>query len=380
MMPTGRSSSRGRPAALLVLLLMTLAAACGGAAETAKSPAAVSDPLAAEIEQAAAFLQSDAAAQGPWAQSREGSLRELGRAQDALRAGRRTLAMFRFSTVKANLATAAYLSEHATGKDMAAFEAEWKRMGGALKGDLGALSPAALDGVHPAAVRAVGETALPQIRGYYEASLDYGRSTAPAEGLYYLASAQAQRDLARFARTLSAPASRREPPLRSIAQELDALESEMLAAYRPPASIEKHPQFIAASSALKEARELDAAGLCYGALLRYLQAAVRFAPLRQDQPALSGDALARRLGEFEKRLAVGDVDHSLGQLFAEIARSDIDGTPADTAGTPSAVAPIAAGIAADVLPRYFAAIEPARPAPARPAPKVTVTLVRWPFT
>jgi hypothetical protein len=37
-------------------------------------------------------------------------------------------------------------------------------------------------------------------------------------------------------------------------------------------------------------------------------------------------------------------------------------------------------LVADVLPRYFAALEPARPAPSRPAPKVTVTLVRWPYT
>lgn len=360
---------------------MTLAAACGGAAETAPSPAAASDPLAAEIDRAAAFLQSDAAGQGLGAQLKEGSLRELGRAQEALRAGRRTLAMFRFSAVKANIATVLYLNEHPV-KDMAAFEAEWKRMGGALGDGLGAaaLMPAAFDGVRPAAVRAVGEAALPQVRGYYDASLEFGRSTGPAEGGFYLASAQAQQDVARFARALSGPTSRREPRLRSIALELDALESEILAAYRPPASIEKHPQFIAASSALKEARELDAAGLRHGALLRYLQAAVRFAPLRPLRPEppalapLDNETLAKRLREHEARLAGGDVDHSLGQLFLEIAQADVDGA---AAGTPPT---IAAGIAADVLPRYFAALEPARPAPARPAPKVTVTLVRWPFT
>jgi hypothetical protein len=374
MMRAARSSSRGASSALLAILLMTLAAACGGAAQTKPAPATASDPLAAEIERAAAFLQSDAASQGPWAQVKEGSLRELGRAQDALRAGRRTLAMFRFSAVKANLATAAYLSEHPAGKDMAGFETEWKRMGGVLQADLGKLSPAALDGVRPAAVRAVGETALPQIRGYYEASLDYGRSTAPAEGFYYLGSAQAQREVAQFARALSTTTAGRAPALRSLVQELDALESEMLAAYRPPASIEKHPQFIAASSALKEARELDAAGLRYGALLRYLQAAVRFAPLRPEPPALAGDALAGRLRDYETRLAAGGVDHSLGRLFLEIAQADIDAT---AAGATPANAP---GIVTDVLPRYFAALEPARPAPPKPAPKVTVTLVRWPFT
>jgi hypothetical protein len=41
---------------------------------------------------------------------------------------------------------------------------------------------------------------------------------------------------------------------------------------------------------------------------------------------------------------------------------------------------VAAAIAADVLPRYFAALAPAPPASAAPKADVTVTLVRWPYT
>jgi hypothetical protein len=41
---------------------------------------------------------------------------------------------------------------------------------------------------------------------------------------------------------------------------------------------------------------------------------------------------------------------------------------------------VAQAIAFDVLPRYLAALEPARPEPARPQPRFTVTLVRWPYT
>jgi len=47
---------------------------------------------------------------------------------------------------------------------------------------------------------------------------------------------------------------------------------------------------------------------------------------------------------------------------------------------PGTAPPVAVSIATDVLPRYFAALGPARPAPPKPAPTVTVTLVRWPFT
>jgi hypothetical protein len=138
--------------------------------------------------------------------------------------------------------------------------------------------PDELAGVQPAALRALGEAALPQLRVYYDASLEYGRNTMPDSGLFYLGSAQAQRDFVAFARTLAERSSARAPAVRALEPELDALDKEMLAAYRPPLSIDKHPQFITASSLLKEARELDAARLRYGALLRYLQAAYRFAP------------------------------------------------------------------------------------------------------
>jgi hypothetical protein len=40
---------------------------------------------------------------------------------------------------------------------------------------------------------------------------------------------------------------------------------------------------------------------------------------------------------------------------------------------------LAAAVSTDVLPR-FAALEPARPGTPKPAPQITVTLVRWPYT
>jgi hypothetical protein len=331
----------------LVVLLLALPA-CGGAA-----PTEAKDPLTAEIE--AARPQVKPADQPA-----------LARAEEDLRAGRRLLAVQRFAEVKESLAVAAYLGQHRAGQ-LQDFEAEWTRMGGVLRADLGAASPGAFKDVQPAAVRALAEAALPQVRGYYEASLEYGRNTMPDQGLYYLAGAQAQSNLIAFYRTLSASTSRHAPPVRPLHAELDALETELLAAYRPPASIDKHGQFIGISSTLKEARELDAAGLHYGALLRYLQTARQLAGLREASP-LGADALAGRLRNLDARLAAGDVDHSLGRLFLEAAQAG---------------APDAGVIADDILPRYFAALEPARPEPvlpARPAPLVTVTLVRWPYT
>ncbi len=70
-------------------------------------------------------------------------------------------------------------------------------------------------------------------------------------------------------RSLLVPGKRRTPALRSVRPEIEALESDLLTLYRPPVSIDRHQEFIVANSTLKEARELDAAGLRYGALLRW---------------------------------------------------------------------------------------------------------------
>ena len=69
-----------------------------------------------------------------------------------------------------------------------------------------------------------------------------------------------------------------------------------------------------------------------------------------------------------------DVDHSIGRMFVEQAEHFL---AHDDAKAPS---PIPAAVVSDVLPRYFAALEPrAATPPAAPA-TVTITLVRWPYT
>lgn len=373
---TGLQWAPAAPLALVfALLLSVLAPACGGAG-------AAKDPLAAEIERLSALVRSKAGSGGVWAEIQPGAESGLTRAREALGAGRRLLALQRLAGVQSSLAAAAYVADRkgAERRDTAGFEAEWARMGGVLKKDLGAPSPDTFQGVRPAAARALGEASLAQVPVYYQASLEYGRSTTPDSGLYYLGLAHAQRELAAFLRTLAEPAAGRAPPLRPLGPELDALEAEMLAAYRPPASIDKHGEWIGASATLKEARELDAAGLRHGALLRYLQAVQRFATLR-GTPKPEAAALAGRLGDLETRLGEGGadeggVDHSIGRLFLETAQADVEATAAAGGGSPTA----AAVIMGDVLPRYFAALAPARPGKEKPAPQVTVTLVRWPYT
>jgi hypothetical protein len=370
-MPPFRSSRAG---AAVVLSALFLAPAGRGADDA-------TDPLAAEVARLSSFLESNRSSAEIWQDVKKSTEPALARTRAALVEGRRWLALSRLASVSVNLGAAAYLEARTPEQrtDGAAFEKEWARMGEVLKNDLAAAPPNLLDGVKPAAARAVGETALFQVRPFYESSLEYGRSTMPDAGLFYLGSAQAARDLAQTSRTLSAPARAAAPPLRSLVPELDALEGELLGTYRPPVSIERHSEFIGASSALNDARKLDAVGLRYGALLRYLQAAQRTAALRSAAAGQTA-ALRERLGEMERRLASGEVDHSVGQIFLEAAAEDLAPAKDPASSGPTPPGAVATAVLHDVLPRYLEALEPPRATASRPPAEVTVTLVRWPFT
>jgi hypothetical protein len=352
----------------VALLGITLASSGSGALEA-------SDPLAVELARWGALVRDTLAEGEIWTEVKEGAGPALARSEQALHEGRRLLALHRLAAVQADLGAALFLLGRPAEErqQAAAFEREWQRVGIELGAATLASSAAAFEAIRPAAVRAIGEAALPQVGAYYDASLDYGRNTQPESGLFYIGAALAQRQFADFCRTLSIPMSLVPPPLRGLGAELDTLEGELVGAYRPPASIDRHPAFILASAAIKQARELDAAGLRYGALYRYLDAVQRVAQARAVATSPDLHAVASRLQDWQERLGEGAVDHSLGRLFLEVAQANLDGA---VGSDPM----VAAAIAADVLARYFVALEPAAPQPFAPQADVTVTLVRWPYT
>jgi hypothetical protein len=362
-----------RPSHLVVVCV--LLGAVGALAASTRA----ADSLATEVARWSDYLMANTSTDELWLQIKQGSGPAMERVEAAMKDGRRLLALQRLAAVAPNLASAEYVASLSPQerKSDAAFEAAWKAAGRDLAADLRAPSPSAFEGVAPAAVRGVAEASLAQVRVFYDASLEYERSTAPESGYFYLGVARAQRDFAEFCRDLSSPSGRRAPPLRSLAPELDALEGELLAAYRPPASIDRHADFIAANGSLKEARELDSAGLAYGAMLRYLQSALRAAPLTGNAQPMAKDEAVRRLAELEPRLAdrEGGVDQSLGRIFLEAAQADVASAAAST-DPPAQASAILTG----VLPRYFAALQPSKPAPRSASSAVTVTLVRWPYT
>jgi hypothetical protein len=248
-------------------------------------------------------------------------------------------------------------------------------MAGVLGSSLKAPASSSFAAIQPAAARALTEAAGFQIKVHYDASIIYGRATDADSGLFYLGSAQANQEFVAFAKALSPGTGAPQPSVRALTPDTDALETALLALYRPPVSIDRHSEFIGASSALKEARELDAAGLRYGALQRYLLAVLRTA-LLQSVPAQEPAAIRARLNAIEPRLSERGIDHTIARIYFERALTELD------RAEPAAIGiSIAAVIADSVLPKYFAALEPAPAATAASAsPRVTVTLVRWPFT
>jgi hypothetical protein len=343
-----------------------MAAALIVAAASVPAPASEADPLAAEIARWSAFIHDHPDGGETWNDVKASSEPVLAKAHEALVAGRRSLALDRLAVVRTNLAAQAYVDRPAPAlsKEVPALEAEWARVGKELGVSLAPPTGSTLAGFTPAIARAEAQAALMQIRGFYDSVLDYARATEPEYGLFYLGQAQAQREFVAFARTLAEPSPRKPLSPRSLAAEIDALNRELLAAYRPPASIDRHGEFILAHSLVNEARQLDAAGLAHGALLRYLQAAMRSASLRGVTP-VAADVLVSRVAEFEAALSKPGTDDSIGRLFLEAALSNVELGPL---------------IAADVFPKYAAAVSAAKPHPKAKAPQVTITLVRWPYT
>ena len=318
------------------------------------------DPLASEIKRWSNYLASSAASGQLWTQVKQVMAPALERSSQALQKGRVNLALMRFAAVTPTFEGVVFAKEH----ENADLEQEWKRNAATVR----VAQP--LDGIEPAALRALAEAASLQARGLYQASLDYGKADGTQSGLLYIGEARGQKAFVDFARRLSQPSGLRRPTVRALTPaEIESLEHDLLAAYLPPASLDRHSEFIGASAAIKEARELNAEGLHYGALQRYLEAARRVGQLTATP--MERTKVESSLHDFESRLRAGGVDHSIGELYAEAAESDLEGTAAPA---------IASAVVAQVLPRYFAALEPAKSAPASPAPRATITLVRWPYT
>src|SRR5687768_8979694 len=104
---------RGMLARMSATRTRLLRAAAVLAALAALAPArvrarAAGDPIAAEIERWSSFVKTHPATDEIWKQIKEGSEATLARAADAMRGGRRLLALQRLAYARADLLAAAY--------------------------------------------------------------------------------------------------------------------------------------------------------------------------------------------------------------------------------------------------------------------------------
>jgi hypothetical protein len=145
--------------------------------------------------------------------------------------------------------------------------------------------------------------------------------------------------------------------------------------------VQQHPLFIRSSALLKEARELEAEGLRYGALQRLLEARLRISRLPGKAAPMDGALIQPRVRAAQAEFAASKSDHTLLGLYLETALFEGRAGPGATVapGAPNGHE-TARAVLEDVLPLYRAALGPAAPPPPARLAEATVTLIRWPFT
>lgn len=344
--------------------------------------AAAVDPVRAEAARLQAALDARYAHDPAWKGTAPAVAGALRRARQALDAGFLYRALEELGAARLTFRIAEILQAEPQAS-MSGLDAEWRR----ARVDLAAFDREARArrwAERPAALRALAETAAGQAPALVDASRAYGAATRPQYGLGYLAEARAQVDLSGFYSSLALARPGAPFPPRSIQPELRRLQKQVDDAFRPPRSIQLHPQFIRLNATLKTAGELDLARRFAGALYQYLDAVEQLALLDAAAPGGAGQAqaqLRQALASQRAEIRRSGRDDSILQLFLERAQMAIGG------GGIGGMAPgpdgwrQAAAIAQRVVPAYRAFLAGPPPvervAAARP---VTVTLVRWPFT
>ena len=236
----------------------------------------------------------------------------------------------------------------------------------------------------PVAVRALAEKAMSQSLSLLEGGHGFAiltdvEKTALSENyagaLYYAGEAKGQAEFSAFCNTLDLRGKTSVFPLRSTLPELQQLQARVMAAYRPPSSVEHHAEFIRLNATLKLAAELDAAELYAGALYQYLDATQQFALFDATIPGAAGQSRLRNtLHKMSKDLGASQQDYSIAQLFLERAEAWLTRSP-NAGGWINTEA-----IVEQVLPAYFAVLKMTPQSEHQAPAEVTVTLVRWPYT
>ena len=278
----------------------------------------------------------------------------LKRVAVTLHSGRVFLSLYYLQPVHLAVVTAEYHRSKAEviKQGVDGFEAEWKNLGGELAAREKAYVPESAE--TPAAVMALAEASLTQVHPYYQSGHLYGLNRSVDEGVYYLGRSSTFLDFALFCRQLHFKKPRAPLKLNSLESELQAMEDETLAAYKQSQDKDLR-QFITTNVSLKSAADLNHEQRYFGALLKYLDACMALKLLKATAPGPAQvELLKGQLAAFGKRLSSGDVDHSIGLIYWQMAQRALQPSADDQIGEPDLKRAVV--ILDEVLPRYFKAV------------------------
>ena len=283
---------------------------------------------------------------------------EFEESKRALGVGHFFYGLYKLQAAWAEVQTREYLdAKSAIGKEGAeAFESEWRRLGLVLDEKEKRLAGNSLRR-SPAAVRALAESSLTQVRPYYQSGRLYGLNTTINDGLYYLGLSPALLDYALFCQSLSFGQASPELKLAPLNDDLAGLESETLRSFRRAEADGQFQQndnrrlrYIRANVTLKMAAELNQEKRTAGAFHKYLEAVLHLG-LADD--ATPGDLprLKSQSEAFAARLKDSKFDHSIGRLYWEMAQAALRRAEA---GQPGGEEQKRASVILErVLPAYF---------------------------
>jgi hypothetical protein len=333
-----------------------------------------------QITQAEDRVKSGPDSDQNWKEAKPNLLKTLATARESLSADRVFLALAQLNFAATDLAGLEYITGNSqiVSGGSSAFEKEWKRADLELTKYEKRYNDGHWQG-KPVALRALAEASWVQSRALYEASRPYAAATQVQYGLYYLGRSRASAENALFCLGLRLNATKPPPDYRSLAPEIEVLQNRVIAAYKPPASIGHHQEFIQLNAAIKTAKELDVAKLYFGSLYEYLEAIRLFALLDAQMPdAQSAGQLAGDAAGARTSLAAAPVDESIGEIYVQRADAALEAFRADNKDVAKLKA---AQVALDVvIPAYLAAVDKPLPAVAPAGHVIDVTLVRWPYT
>jgi hypothetical protein len=233
--------------------------------------------------------------------------------------------------------------------DHEAFHALWKKNSGTLDAALEGID----HGVCPdsaALVRAIAERGLNQAALYYRAADATARASGTEGGLFYIGRARGKLHLQRFCENSWSDA--KPPRLRVSEAMIKDLEQQTVVEFeKSSGGVEQHGRFITINALIKELRELQPAGLHFGAADAFLDARRTLAEIR-DTPALH-EELMPLLAKATEQLSASTRDDSIVMPLIQQARLLLEAEEPEENSLLSASA-----ILRDAVPTYFNLVSP----------------------